>query len=57
MKFETSIKIDRWCKKHQEQGCISNTTAGEQFIYEFLPVECQTIKCLYCGEKFTDYVD
>ena len=35
-------------------------TTGEQFVYEFLPsgiVECQTVKCMYCGEEFTDYVD
>ena len=43
MKFETSIKIDRWSKKHRDQGCVSRATAGEQFVYEFLPtgiVEC-----------------
>ena len=60
MKFETSIKIDKWCRKHRDQGCGSYTTAGEQFVYEFLPtsiVECQTIICLCCGEIFTDYVD
>lgn len=60
MKFETSIKIDKWRRKHRDQGCDSYTTAGEQFVYEFLPtsiIECQTIKCLCCGEKFTDYVD
>lgn len=37
MKFETSIKIDKWRRKHRDQGCISHTTAGEQFVYEFLP--------------------
>ena len=57
MKFETSIRIDKWIKKHREQGCISRTTAGEQFVFEFLPsgiVECQTVKCLCCGKEFTD---
>lgn len=59
MKFETSKNIDKWIEKHREK-CISNATAGEQFVYEFLPsgiVECQTVKCLCCKEKFTDYVD
>lgn len=39
---------------------MSRATAGEQFVYEFLPsgiVECQTVKCLCRKEKFTDYVD
>lgn len=43
-----------------KQGCVSYATAGEQFIYEFLPsgiIECQTVKCLCCKEEFTDYVD
>lgn len=32
-----------------KQGCVSRATAGEQFVYEFLPsdiVECQTVKCV-----------
>ena len=60
MKFETSDKINEWVERHRKQGCVSRTTAGEQFVYEFLPtsiVECQTVKCLCCGEKFNDYVD
>lgn len=59
MKFETSIKLNQWVKKHR-QNCVSYATAGEQFIYEFLPsgiIECQTVKCMLCKEKFTDYVD
>ena len=47
-------------RNHRKQGCISRTTAGEQFLYEILPsgiIECQTVKCMCCGEKFTDYVD
>lgn len=59
MTFETSKRLDRWMEKHREK-CISRATVGEQFIWKFLPsgiVECQTIKCLCCGEKFTDYVD
>lgn len=58
MKFETSEKIDKWVEKHRKK-CVSHATAGEQFVYEFLPtgiIECQTVKCLYCKEKFTDYV-
>ena len=60
MKFETSKRIDRWCEDHRKSGCISHATAGEQFVFEFLPsgiVECQTVKCLCCGKEFTDYVD
>lgn len=44
----------------RKQGCVSYATAGEQFAYELLPsgiVECQTVKCMCCKEKFTDYVD
>jgi hypothetical protein len=60
MKFKTSKKLDKWVKDHVNSGCISRTTAGEQFVYEFLPsgiVECQAVKCLICKKKFTDYVD
>lgn len=59
MQFETSEKIDRWIDKHRET-CKTRATAGEQFVYEFLPsgiIECQTVKCMCCGKKFTDYVD
>jgi len=60
MKFETSKKIDKWMEKHRESGCVSQATAGEQFVFEFLPsgiIECQTVKCLCCKQEFTDYVD
>lgn len=61
MKFETTNKINMWTKNHiKEEGCLSHATAGEQFMYEFLPsgiVECQTVKCLCCGKKFTDYIN
>lgn len=59
MKFETSKKIDKWVEEHRKR-CESYATAGEQFVYEFLPtgiIECQTVKCLCCKEKFTDYVN
>lgn len=59
MKFESSKKIDKWVENHIKK-CVSRATAGEQFVYEFLPtgiVECQTVKCLCCKEEFTDYVD
>lgn len=59
MKFETSELIDKWVEKHRE-GCKTRATAGEQFIYEFLPtgiIECQTVKCMCCKAEFTDYVD
>ena len=60
MEFVTSKRIDKWIEKHREQGYVSHATAGEQFVFEFLPsgiVECQTVKCLCCKEEFTDYVD
>lgn len=44
----------------EEKYKESRATAGEQFVYEFLPsgiVECQTVKCMCCNEEFTDYVD
>ena len=59
MKFESSKKIDKWVENHRKK-CVSRATAGEQFVYEFLPtgiVECQTVKCLCCKEEFTDYAD
>ena len=60
IQFETSKKLDKWVENHRKQGCVSHATAGEQFVYEFLPsgiIECQTVKCMCCGEEFTDYVD
>ena len=60
MKFETSEKIDEWVENHLKSGCISRATAGEQFMYKFLPsgiVECQSVKCLCCKKDFIDYVD
>ena len=60
IEFKTSKRIDKWIEKHMKQGCVSRATAGEQFVYEFLPsgiVECQTVKCMCCNEEFTDYVD
>ena len=60
VEFKTSKRIDKWVEKHIKQGCVSHASAGEQFVYEFLPsgiVECQTVKCLCCKEEFTDYVD
>ena len=60
IEFITSKKLDKWLENHRKQGCVSHATAGEQFVYKFLPsgiIECQTVKCMCCGEKFTDYVD
>lgn len=57
MKFETSNEINKWIEEHRK-GCVSNATAGEQFIFEFLPtgiVEIQTIRCMCCNDEFTDY--
>ena len=59
MTFETCETIDKWVKEHRKH-CISRASAGEQFIYEFIPsgiVEVQTVKCMCCGEKFTYYSD
>lgn len=59
MTFKTSKKLDKWMEEHRKK-CVSHATAGEQFIWEFLPsgiVECQTIKCMCCKEEFTDYVE
>ena len=58
MEFKTSKKIDKWVEEHQKT-CVSHATAGEQFVYEFLPrgiVECQTVKCLICKKECTDYI-
>jgi hypothetical protein len=60
MEFKTTKKVDEWVENHVKSGCVSHATAGEHFVYEFLPcsiVECQTVKCLWCKERFTDYVD
>lgn len=57
MEFKTTKKIDRWVNEHRKK-CVSRATAGEQFVYEFLPtgiVECQTVRCMCCKEEFTDY--
>lgn len=59
MTFETSEKIDKWIEEHRKK-CVSHATAGEQFIFEFVPtgiIEVQTVKCMCCKEKFADYVD
>ena len=57
MKFETVSEIDKWVKEHIKK-CKSKSTAGEQFIYEFVPsgiLECQKCECMICGEKKTAY--
>lgn len=59
MKFETSQKINKWIKEHQKK-CKSYASGGEQFMYTFIPngiIECQTVQCMCCKEKFTDYTD
>ena len=59
MEFKTSNRINKWTETHIKI-CKTRATAGEQFVFEFLPsgiVECQTVKCLCCGKEFTDYVD
>ena len=60
IEFITSKKLDKWVENQRKQGCISHATAGKQVVYEFLPsgiIECQTVKCICCGEKFKDYND
>ena len=60
IEFKTSKRIDKWVEKHIKQGCVSRATAGEQFVYEFLPsgiVTVITVKCMCCKKEFTDYVD
>lgn len=59
MIFKTSDKINKWVKQHRE-NCNSRGALGDQFVFEFIPsgiVEVQVVKCLCCGEEFTDYVD
>lgn len=59
MVFTTDKSIDNWVEKHCKK-CKSRGTAGEHFVYEFLPtgiVECQTVKCLVCKKEFTAYID
>ena len=59
MKFETSDAINKQVEEHQEK-CVSHATAGEQFTFEFLPTgitECQTVTCMLCKDKYTDYAD
>ena len=59
MVFETSQRLDKWVENHRKK-CKTRATAGEQFVWAFLPsgiIECQTVKCVCCGEEFTDYVD
>ena len=55
MTFETSQRLDKWVEKHRKE-CKTRATAGEQFIYKFLPsciIECQTVKCMYYCTKET----
>lgn len=59
MEFKTSKKLNKWMKNHMEQACRFYETPKEQFMLTFSStgiVECQTAKCLYCGEEITDYV-
>ena len=59
MTVETNKSVAKWVEE-QGQNCKTRATAGEHFIYEYLPsaiIECQTAKCMCCGEEFTDYVE
>ena len=59
MIFETTEKINKWVKQHQVE-CKTDASAGEQFIYEFIPsgiFQIQTVRCICCYKKFTDYID
>ena len=55
MTFKTGESIDKWVENHIKEGCASNATAGEQFVYEFIPTaigEAQSVKCMCCGKVF-----
>lgn len=55
MKFKTDKSIDDWVENHRKEGCTSNATAGEQFVYEFIPTaigEAQSVKCMCCDKDF-----
>lgn len=46
-------------EEHQKE-CKSKAFDGAQFKFEFIPtgiVEAQTVKCMCCRKKLTDYVD
>lgn len=56
--FKVFPRLIKWMDGHNKKY-HSYATAGEHYIFEFLPsgiIECQTIKCLICKEEFTDYV-
>lgn len=55
MKFKTDKSIDDWIENHRAQGCTPNASAGEQFMYEFIPtsiMEVQTVRCMCCDKDF-----
>ncbi len=59
MTFKTTEKIDDFIKEHRAK-CRPQGTAGEQFVFTFVPtsiVECQNVKCVCCGEELSDYID
>lgn len=59
MTFKTHKALDKWIENHNKE-CKSYATAGEHYIFTFLPsgiVECQTVKCLCCSAEKTFYVD
>lgn len=46
MTFETSQRLDKQVEKHRKE-CKTRATAGEQFVWEFLPsgiIECQLVR-------------
>ena len=58
MIFEVPPRMDEWTEEHVKAGCKSYATAGEQFMYIFLPttiVDISTVKCLCCGKELTLY--
>lgn len=52
-------KINKWQKEHDKQHG-AYPTAGERYIYEFLPtgiITCVTCRCMLCNEEFDCYDD
>lgn len=59
MTFELPKELEDWTHKHCEH-CKSYATAGEHFVYKFVPsgiVTVCTAKCLICREEKTVFVD
>ena len=53
--------IEKWTEEHDKKHKDSPVpTAGERYIYEFLPtgiITCGTCRCMLCKESFNFYED